>query len=185
MKTAAGEGGALSPAAPEYLVGSSKNMTGGLFTSSSAMARRFRWPPDRLPVRVLAQDSKPRAVRISLTCGEGGTEGSGSARHPSPPTGPTRNGHGCARQGHPRLPVPKPQALTWAPEAEKWCWGQATWAEHGPCLLLVTVPVRLAQGPGQGRRSVSTCRQGGGADPKRSGWSGVCPAQRAATVTVK
>lgn len=60
----------MSLAAPEYLVGSSKNMTGGLFTSSSAMARRFRWPPERLPVRVLAQDSKPRAVRISLTWGE-------------------------------------------------------------------------------------------------------------------
>lgn len=53
-----------------YLVGSSKNMTGGLLTSSSAMARRFRWPPDRLPVRVLAQGSKPSAVKISLTCGQ-------------------------------------------------------------------------------------------------------------------
>lgn len=53
-----------------YLVGSSKNMTGGLLTNSSAMARRFRWPPDRLPVRVLAQGSKPSAVRISLTCGQ-------------------------------------------------------------------------------------------------------------------
>lgn len=53
-----------------YLVGSSKNMTGGLLTSSSAMARRFRWPPERLPVRVLAQGSKPRAVRISLTYGQ-------------------------------------------------------------------------------------------------------------------
>lgn len=55
--------------APAYLVGSSKNMTGGLFTSSSAMARRFLWPPERLPVRVLVQDSRPRAVRISLTWG--------------------------------------------------------------------------------------------------------------------
>lgn len=53
-----------------YLVGSSKNMTGGLLTSSRAMARRFRWPPDRLPVRVLAQGSKPSAVKISLTCGQ-------------------------------------------------------------------------------------------------------------------
>lgn len=59
------------PMVPVYLVGSSKNMTGGLLTSSSAMARRFRWPPDRLPVRVLAQDSRPSAVRISFTWGQG------------------------------------------------------------------------------------------------------------------
>lgn len=30
-----------------YLVGSSKNMTGGLLTSSRAMASRFLCPPDR------------------------------------------------------------------------------------------------------------------------------------------
>lgn len=29
-----------------YLVGSSKNMIGGLLTSSKAIARRFLWPPD-------------------------------------------------------------------------------------------------------------------------------------------
>lgn len=60
---------------PHYLVGSSKNMTGGLLTSSSAMARRLRWPPERLPVRVLAHDSRPRAVRISLTWGDGAGPG--------------------------------------------------------------------------------------------------------------
>lgn len=35
-----------------HLVGSSKNMTGGLLTSSRAMARRLRCPPDRELVRV-------------------------------------------------------------------------------------------------------------------------------------
>lgn len=65
-------------------------MTGGLFTSSSAMARRFRWPPERLPVRVLAQDSRPRAVRISLTWGQGqsqsGPQGPPATLHPTGPT---------------------------------------------------------------------------------------------------
>lgn len=75
---------------PEYLVGSSKNMTGGLFTSSSAMARRFRWPPERLPVRVLAQDSRPRAVRISLTWGQRQSQSGPQGRPATPrPTGPT------------------------------------------------------------------------------------------------
>lgn len=29
-----------------YLVGSSRKMIGGLFTSSKAIAKRFLWPPD-------------------------------------------------------------------------------------------------------------------------------------------
>jgi Protein of unknown function (DUF1602). len=36
-----------------YLVGSSKNMMGGLFTNSRAMDSRFFWPPERLLVIVL------------------------------------------------------------------------------------------------------------------------------------
>lgn len=81
-------GGEVAPSAggegrPDYLVGSSKNMTGGLFTSSSAMASRFRWPPERLPVRVLAQDRRPRAVRISLTWGTAEAEW-----HQRPPATP-------------------------------------------------------------------------------------------------
>lgn len=50
-----------------HLVGSSKNMTGGLLTSSKAIAKRFLWPPERLDVRVLAHSNKPSAVKISLT----------------------------------------------------------------------------------------------------------------------
>ena len=50
-----------------YLVGSSKNMTGGLLTSSRAMARRFFCPPESRAVLVWEQDSRPSAVRISVT----------------------------------------------------------------------------------------------------------------------
>ena len=50
-----------------YLVGSSKNMTGGLLTSSRAMARRFLCPPESRAVLVWEQDSRPSAVRISVT----------------------------------------------------------------------------------------------------------------------
>lgn len=50
-----------------HLVGSSKNMTGGLLTSSRAMARRLRCPPDRQLVRVYEHSSSPSAVRISFT----------------------------------------------------------------------------------------------------------------------
>ncbi len=50
-----------------YLVGSSKNMTGGLLTSSRAIASLLRWPPERELVRVWAHSRRPRAVRISST----------------------------------------------------------------------------------------------------------------------
>lgn len=50
-----------------YLVGSSKNMTGGLLTSSRAMARRFLCPPESRAVLVWEQDIRPSAVRISVT----------------------------------------------------------------------------------------------------------------------
>lgn len=50
-----------------HLVGSSKNMTGGLLTSSRAIASLFLWPPDRWDVLVLAQSSNPRAIKISRT----------------------------------------------------------------------------------------------------------------------
>jgi len=43
-----------------YLVGSSKNMTGGLLTSSRAIDRRFLCPPDRLPLLVSLSSSSPR-----------------------------------------------------------------------------------------------------------------------------
>lgn len=56
-----------SPLKVRHLVGSSKNMTGGLLTSSRAMASLFLWPPDRWDVLVLAQSSKPSAIRISRT----------------------------------------------------------------------------------------------------------------------
>lgn len=51
----------------KYLVGSSKNMTGGLLTSSRAMASRFLCPPESRAVLVWEQDIRPRAVRISVT----------------------------------------------------------------------------------------------------------------------
>lgn len=50
-----------------YLVGSSKNMTGGLLTSSRAMARRFLCPPESRAVLVWEHDIRPSAVRISVT----------------------------------------------------------------------------------------------------------------------
>lgn len=49
------------------LVGSSKNMTGGLLTSSRAMASLLHWPPEMQLVRVWAHSWRPRAVRISST----------------------------------------------------------------------------------------------------------------------
>lgn len=48
-------------------MGSSKNMTGGLLTSSRAMARRFLCPPESRAVLVWEQDIRPSAVRISVT----------------------------------------------------------------------------------------------------------------------
>jgi hypothetical protein len=51
-----------------YLVGSSKNMIGGLFTNSRAMDNRFFWPPERLLVMVLRCSCRPKVSRISCTC---------------------------------------------------------------------------------------------------------------------
>lgn len=46
-------------------VGSSKNIMGGLFTSSKAMERRFFCPPERFEVMVLWCSDRPRVSRIS------------------------------------------------------------------------------------------------------------------------
>lgn len=51
------------------VVGSSKKMTRGLSTSSSAIDRRFCWPPLNLPVKVSSVSMRPRSSRISLICG--------------------------------------------------------------------------------------------------------------------
>ena len=53
-----------------HLVGSSKNITGGLLTSSRAIDSRLRWPPDRFTVRVFFTSIRPSVSRISLTCEE-------------------------------------------------------------------------------------------------------------------
>ena len=50
-----------------HLVGSSKNITGGLLTSSWAIESRLRWPPERLLLRVCFASSSPRVWRISIT----------------------------------------------------------------------------------------------------------------------
>jgi len=50
------------------LVGSSKNMTGGLLTSSRAIDKRLRCPPDRLAVLVFFDSSRLRLLNISSTC---------------------------------------------------------------------------------------------------------------------
>lgn len=50
-----------------YLVGSSKNITGGLLTSSRAMERRFRWPPERFCVLVCFASTSPNVLSISST----------------------------------------------------------------------------------------------------------------------
>ena len=42
-----------------YLVGSSKNIIGGLLINSSAIARRFFWPPDKLAVLVFSTSERP------------------------------------------------------------------------------------------------------------------------------
>lgn len=47
-----------------HLVGSSKNMTGGLSNNSNAIAKRFRCPPDNSPVLVFRTSYKPIASRI-------------------------------------------------------------------------------------------------------------------------
>lgn len=48
-----------------YLVGSSRNMTGGLLTISKAMDSLFFCPPDNLSVLVLIDGSRPIVSRIS------------------------------------------------------------------------------------------------------------------------
>jgi len=63
-KTVSGHKGSLIH--PTYLVGSSKKISGGLFTSSSAIASRFLWPPDISLSLVLAVSVRPRFTRISL-----------------------------------------------------------------------------------------------------------------------
>lgn len=50
-----------------YLVGSSKNITGGLLTSSRAMASLFRCPPERLLLFVFSTSDKPMELRIWST----------------------------------------------------------------------------------------------------------------------
>lgn len=51
-----------------YVVGSSKNMTGGLLISSSAIAKRFLWPPDKDPVFVSIRFSRPSIVNVLSIC---------------------------------------------------------------------------------------------------------------------
>ena len=50
-----------------YLVGSSKNITGGLLTSSRAIASLLRCPPERLLLCVFSTSDKPMALIISST----------------------------------------------------------------------------------------------------------------------
>ena len=47
------------------LVGSSKNITGGLLMSSNAIAVRFRCPPDNLSILVPVQARRSNEVRTS------------------------------------------------------------------------------------------------------------------------
>lgn len=47
-------------------VGSSKNMIGGLLTSSKAIERRFFWPPDKFLVKVRRCSCRPKVSRISF-----------------------------------------------------------------------------------------------------------------------
>ena len=47
-------------------VGSSKNITGGLLINSSAIARRFFCPPDKLAAIVFRASSRPKRIRILL-----------------------------------------------------------------------------------------------------------------------
>jgi hypothetical protein len=50
-----------------YLVGSSKNIIGGLLINSNAMASRFFCPPLKFPVRVLRDASRPISLKITST----------------------------------------------------------------------------------------------------------------------
>lgn len=49
-------------------MGSSKNMTGGLLSSSCPMDSLFLSPPDNLPTRVSADFVRPSSSRMSLIC---------------------------------------------------------------------------------------------------------------------
>ena len=49
-------------------MGSSKNMTGGLLSSSCPMDSLFLSPPDNLPTRVSADFVRPSSSKISLIC---------------------------------------------------------------------------------------------------------------------
>ncbi|KAE8741160.1 hypothetical protein FOCC_FOCC013323 [Frankliniella occidentalis] len=51
------------------LVGSSKNMTGGLLSSSRAVASLLSWPPDRLDVMVSRCSSSPSEYSTSSISG--------------------------------------------------------------------------------------------------------------------
>ena len=57
-----------------YLVGSSKNMTGGLLTSSRAMESLLRWPPESLEALVWRASFSERRSRTSSTCRHPGQE---------------------------------------------------------------------------------------------------------------
>lgn len=51
-----------------YVVGSSKNIAGGLLTSSSATDSLFLCPPDNCSTEVERQLSKPSVSNTSSTC---------------------------------------------------------------------------------------------------------------------
>lgn len=51
-----------------YLVGSSKNITGGFVNNSRPIDSLFFSPPDNFPTGVFITFSRPRSASISLTC---------------------------------------------------------------------------------------------------------------------
>ena len=51
----------------DHLVGSSKNITGGLLINSNAIVKRFRWPPDKSDVHVFSVPRKPNSSRVCST----------------------------------------------------------------------------------------------------------------------
>lgn len=51
-----------------YLVGSSRNIIGGLLISSRAIDNRFFWPPDKNSVLVCLHSDSPKTFSISETC---------------------------------------------------------------------------------------------------------------------
>lgn len=54
--------------AKTYVVGSSKNITGGLLTNSSATISLFRCPPERNSLRISLHFSSPNKLITSSTC---------------------------------------------------------------------------------------------------------------------